>query len=252
MTLIQTVAQDLNYDTEWANDEVTIFLTLLRQPDALFSESKAQSIVLYSDRNLRIYAVLFEWVLVRKLKRLQMEGQRRRPEDWRDCVSITKVLCDRRRGKLPLSFLTRFDQTDREPPVFSKTIDDLRRIVIHAHRFDPFEAAPTQPSTTLSPSQPAQIASGSNILQRPLTQGTTTGAQQPETFFGYRSSTIGNLRYIHCNIFGRPAQLRVKLVPGQRSPQVWHNAYNAWFPTYLLRPGLLAFNHQNQVHVLEH
>jgi hypothetical protein len=140
-SLIQQVAQRLEYDEGWANDEVRLFLTLLNDPDGLFQRSKQQGLLLYSDDNLRIYAVLWEWVLVRKLKRLQMEGQPQRKEDWNDSVAITKVLYDRNGGTLQRDILTSFDDTEREPPVSDATIESLRRLIAHFYHVDVFPAA---------------------------------------------------------------------------------------------------------------
>lgn len=150
--LIETVAGQLQYDQKWANDEVGIFLSLLKDPGALFSESKSQRIVLYSDESVIIYAVLWEWVLTRKLKRLQMKGQVQRSEDWKDCVAITKLLYDKNGGKLHPGLLQRFDHTDRESPVLSKVFMDLRRLVIYFHGKDPFHDVQSQPSAGISSS----------------------------------------------------------------------------------------------------
>lgn len=89
--ITEAVANQLRYDNKWANDDVRLFLTLLNNPETLFNQSNWQGVVLYRDGNLTIYAVLWEWVLVRKLKRLQMEGQVQRPEDWKDCIAITRL-----------------------------------------------------------------------------------------------------------------------------------------------------------------
>lgn len=128
----------MRYDIKWANDDVRMFLTLLNDPASLFQRSKQQNVLLYSDENLRIYAVLWEWVLVRKLKRLQMEGQVQRREDWNDCVVVTKLLYDKNGGGLEREMLTSFDDTDREPPVLETTIANLRRLVAHLYKVDPF------------------------------------------------------------------------------------------------------------------
>ncbi|OQN96100.1 hypothetical protein B0A48_18346 [Cryoendolithus antarcticus] len=136
--LIQRVGQHLGYISKWANDEVRLFLSLLNDPEDLFRQSKEQGVILYRDDNLIIYAVLWEWVLVRKLKRLQMEAQPPRKEDWNDCVAITKLLHDRQGGGLRREILTRFDHTTREPPVEEKTVADLRRLVAHFYRVDAF------------------------------------------------------------------------------------------------------------------
>lgn len=115
-----------------------MFLLLLNDPESLFERSKQQGVLLYRDNNLRIYAVLWEWVLVRKLKRLQMEGQVQRKEDWNDCVAVTKLLYDRNGCGLQREILTSFDDTEREPPVFEATVASLRRLVMHFYHVDPF------------------------------------------------------------------------------------------------------------------
>jgi hypothetical protein len=117
------------------NDSVTWFLTLLDKPKAveLFERSKSQGVVLYSDSNLTVHAVLWEWVLMRKMKRLQTEGQPQRRVDWLDAMSITKILLDRDGGPLDVGILRQFDNPEKEPPVFQKTIDDVQRLVRHLY-----------------------------------------------------------------------------------------------------------------------
>lgn len=130
------LAQELGYDPGWMNDSVTWFLTLLDKPKAyeLFQSSKSQGVVLYSDSDLTIYAVLWGWVLMRKLKRLQMEGQSQRRVDWLDVMSITKTLLDRKGGPFDGGILREFGHPHVEPPVFQKTIDDVQRLVQHLHQ----------------------------------------------------------------------------------------------------------------------
>ena len=105
--LIDTTAERLGYDRTWANDEVRQFLALLNDPGDLFDQSKRQNVVLYRDANIVVYAVKWEWVLSRKMKRLQMVGQRPRREDWQDCISIAKLLYDTYGGTLSPRILTR-------------------------------------------------------------------------------------------------------------------------------------------------
>lgn len=136
--IIETVAGQLRYDIAWANDEVRVFLTLLNNPEELFDRSKSQGVILYDDENIVIYAVLWEWGLVRKMKRLQMEGQPQRSEDWNDVVSITNLLYNDNGGPLDVQILRQFDHTQREPPVMPQTIENLRRLSVRFHRREPF------------------------------------------------------------------------------------------------------------------
>ncbi|KAG9592310.1 hypothetical protein KCV04_g10827, partial [Aureobasidium melanogenum] len=98
--LIGKVAQALRYKSDWANDEVKFFLTLLNDPEALFIESKRQMRPIYQNRDLKIYAVKWEWALARKLKRLQRPFRLQKPQDWLDCVSITTLLLNREGAQL--------------------------------------------------------------------------------------------------------------------------------------------------------
>ena len=151
--LISAVGDELHYDANWANDEVRMFLTLLKEPNELFRRSKQQGVKLYQDSNIIIYAALWEWVLVRKLKRLQMEGQVQRREDWNDCVAITKLLYDKSGQRLSLDMLKQFDHTEREPPVLAKTITDLRRVMVQLQKVDPFPTiSETRAAPTAGPS----------------------------------------------------------------------------------------------------
>lgn len=139
--LIEAVAKHLRYDPQWANDEVRVFLTLLDDPEIVFEQSKRQNIVLYREANVVIYAVKWEWVLARKLKRLQMVGQQARAEDWKDTIAITKLLYDAKGGKLSPSTLQLFDNPKKESPVAPKTIMDLRRLVLELHHVDSLPTA---------------------------------------------------------------------------------------------------------------
>lgn len=142
--LIRVVAGALGYNPQWANDDMRLFLNLLNDPESLFAQSKRQNVVLYNDGILKVYAVQWEWVLCRKMKRLQMSQQVPRAEDWSDCIAITKLLLDRIRpeGSLlsPKLFMP-FEFPERESPVAPQTIMALKRHVLNVHRRDPFPNA---------------------------------------------------------------------------------------------------------------
>ena len=173
--IIAWVANQLSYDIEWCNDQVRLFTNLLNQPEDLFNRSVQQGILLYGDHNLVIHAVLWEWVLVRKLKRLQMEGQPQREQDWSDCLAVTKILCDRetitKGTRLSQQILTEFDHTQREPPVYEPTITALRSIFSRKYRFDPF------PESEIQQSQASNALTTSTQMTR-LTTATTAATQE--------------------------------------------------------------------------
>lgn len=135
--LVSSVANKLHYDEKWCNDEVSVFLTLLDDPVAFFDRSRSQDTVLYRDDNLVVYAVLWEWLLARKLKRLQMEDQRPRQVDWNDSVTIAMLLY-KKYGRMSKDILKDFDHPEKEPPVLDKTISQLRRLTGHLYHTDPF------------------------------------------------------------------------------------------------------------------
>lgn len=126
--LIRKIADNLHLVPDWANDEITTFLSLLNNPEALFIESKQQGDVLHSDNNLVIYAAKWEWVLARKLKRLQRINRAQSPDDWLDCISIGTLLYIKNgRSKLSLRILQRYDDTNRELSVLPETVKELTR-----------------------------------------------------------------------------------------------------------------------------
>ena len=120
--LMLQVAKTLHFIKGWANDEVTLFLSLLRDPKDLYDRSIQQGLLLYDGTNLQIYGVLWLWVLVRKLKRLQMEDQHPREVDWSDCVAITRRIVEETGAPIDKASLKEFDHTEREPPVYDTTV----------------------------------------------------------------------------------------------------------------------------------
>ena len=134
--IICQVAQEMYFVEDWANDQVTLFLSLLRDPKDLFDRSVQQDVRLYSGTNLHIYGVLWLWVLVRKMKRLQMEGQPAREVDWSDCFYILQRMFEDTGTPLKKDRLREFDHTNREPPVFDETVDQLNQLFRQTHGFD--------------------------------------------------------------------------------------------------------------------
>lgn len=134
--LIIEVAGQLHFVSDWANDQVKLFLALIRNPEELFDRSVQQGVLLFRGMNLHIYAVVWLWVLVRKMKRLQMEGQEPREVDWIDCVSIIQKIVEDSGTPVSPSQLTEFDHTDREPPVFPETVAEVNHRFRIIHGFD--------------------------------------------------------------------------------------------------------------------
>lgn len=122
---IAEVGVRLQYDPKWCNDEVSLFLTLLSNPYDLFARSVEQNVILYQGHHLIVYAVLWKWVLVRKMKRLQMENQEQREEDLSDCIAILRIMTGNGERPLHAAELREFDDTEGEPPVLDSTIGQI-------------------------------------------------------------------------------------------------------------------------------
>lgn len=138
--LIRRAAQTLRYKSDWANDEIKFFLTLLNDLGALFVDSEWQMRPIYQNHDLKIYAVKWEWALARKLKRLQRPLQISKPQDWVDCGSITILLLNREGAQLRPNLLRRYDHTDVETPVRPRIVAELRRRFRQSCNRDPFPA----------------------------------------------------------------------------------------------------------------
>jgi hypothetical protein len=67
-----------------------------------------------------------------------MENQPPRQEDWSDCITIAKFLFDRGGHALSPKLFTQFDDTSKEPPVFTRTIVALKQQVLRVHRQEMF------------------------------------------------------------------------------------------------------------------
>lgn len=121
---IARVCSQLGYDSTWCNDQVLAFVNLLNRPDELFTRSVQQGVVLYSSANLQVYAVQWTWLLVRKMKRLQMPVLPPRMEDLQDCVAIARIIYQEH-GLIGKDMLEQFDHSEREPPVFRSTAQSI-------------------------------------------------------------------------------------------------------------------------------
>ena len=120
--LITKVVETMHFVRDWANDQVRLFLTFCAI-QKISDRSLRQGLLLYNGTNFEIYAVLWLWVLIRKIKSLQMEGQEPTEADWSDCVYILRRIVEDTGRPLRKTSLTEFDHTERESPVFSDTID---------------------------------------------------------------------------------------------------------------------------------
>lgn len=89
---IVQVARKLNFDNEWANEDLSLFVT----KDArrrLFEQSEKQNIVLFRGKNLIVLAAPLEWALERKLRRIHSADRGRKAElDLSDALAFLRLL----------------------------------------------------------------------------------------------------------------------------------------------------------------
>ncbi|KAL4957530.1 hypothetical protein BDW69DRAFT_156058 [Aspergillus filifer] len=97
---ISAVADQLNYNDEWINEAMAIFVTK-RTRQIVFEQAEKQGIVLFQGENLEVLAAPIEWALERKLRRIFTGNRDRKAQlDMTDAVALLKVLRDRNNGPL--------------------------------------------------------------------------------------------------------------------------------------------------------
>lgn len=116
------VCTQLAYSPSWCTDVSTFASVLFSGPDELFRQSIQQDAVLYRATNLEVYTVQWIWLLVQKMKRLQMGGVDLKMAGLEDCVAIAKIVYEKN-GPIGSGMLQQFDfdLSESERPVFSGT-----------------------------------------------------------------------------------------------------------------------------------
>lgn len=101
---IGLVAEKHKYMTDWANDNMALFVT--RKAKKLLMENAIeQDIVLWSGENIRILAAPIEWALETKLRRLHTKPRGRKAQsDMSDVLALLKSLGDEKGGKLDMEY----------------------------------------------------------------------------------------------------------------------------------------------------
>ncbi|KAJ5091892.1 hypothetical protein NUU61_006762 [Penicillium alfredii] len=99
---ILSVARQLQYNNEWINEAMAIFVTKTARQQ-LFQEAEKQGIVLFKGENLEVLAAPIEWALERKLRRIHAADRDRKAElDMVDAVAFLKHLREQNNGPLDL------------------------------------------------------------------------------------------------------------------------------------------------------
>ncbi|KGO76190.1 hypothetical protein PITC_050200 [Penicillium italicum] len=97
---IRTVARQLQYDDDWINEAMAIFVTP-KARQTLFELAEKQGIMLFKGENLEILAAPIEWALERKLRRIYAADRDRKAEmDISDAIAFLKHLREHNNGPL--------------------------------------------------------------------------------------------------------------------------------------------------------
>ncbi|PGH16865.1 hypothetical protein AJ79_01509 [Helicocarpus griseus UAMH5409] len=99
------VSTALNYNDEWINEDVALFVTG-KTRQQLFKKAEEQNIVLFKGDNLVILAAPVEWVLERKLRRIHAGYRGRKAElDMSDALALLKYMKESNRGPLDREYI---------------------------------------------------------------------------------------------------------------------------------------------------
>ncbi|KAF3896572.1 mRNA capping enzyme family protein [Trichophyton interdigitale] len=95
----------LFFDTEWANEDVALFVTSSTREE-LFRKAEEQNIVLFKGENLVLLAAPMEWAVERKIRRIYAVDRGRKAEfDMNDCLAMLKCLRERQDGLLDREYI---------------------------------------------------------------------------------------------------------------------------------------------------
>ncbi|EFQ98612.1 hypothetical protein MGYG_01636 [Nannizzia gypsea CBS 118893] len=97
---IVKVSRDLDYNIEWANEDIGLFVTKDTR-NYLFSKAEEQNIVLFKGNYLVVLAAPIEWALERKIRRIYAADRGRKTEfDMSDCLAMLGYLREQQNGPL--------------------------------------------------------------------------------------------------------------------------------------------------------
>ncbi|EFE38595.1 hypothetical protein TRV_06729 [Trichophyton verrucosum HKI 0517] len=99
------IGERLFFDTEWANEDVALFVTSSTREE-LFRKAEEQNIVLFKGENLVLLAAPMEWAVERKIRRIYAVDRSRKAEfDMNDCLAMLKCLRERQDGPLDREYI---------------------------------------------------------------------------------------------------------------------------------------------------
>ncbi|KAK2793312.1 hypothetical protein FQN50_010009 [Emmonsiellopsis sp. PD_5] len=135
---IRKVATGLDFNDEWANDDVSLFVSS-RARETLFQQAKEQNIVLFTGEHIRVLAAPIEWAIERKIRRLYMGERDRKAEfDMSDCLTMLKYLRDRNDGPLDEEHIRTLNVNGFDVVPDKKTMDRIAAAYCEKYNEDVF------------------------------------------------------------------------------------------------------------------
>jgi hypothetical protein len=121
---IENVAKVLEFDPEWANEDMGAFVSK-QDREHLFQQAEEQNIVLWQGENLKVLAAPLKWALERKLRRLQHNKMNisKRGSDLNDALALLKYLKDKEGTPLEQEHIRTLNITSREMPPDQRTME---------------------------------------------------------------------------------------------------------------------------------
>ncbi|CAG7930368.1 unnamed protein product [Penicillium olsonii] len=128
---VQVVAKKLDYNPEWMNDAMSIFV-IQKTRKLLFEQADQQDIILYKGENLEIRAAPIEWALERKLRRIHAVYRNNKGAmDISDAVAMLKHMRTRNDGPMDGEVVRKMNMNgfDVEPDreTMNRVADEYRR-----------------------------------------------------------------------------------------------------------------------------
>ncbi|EEQ30553.1 hypothetical protein McanMca71_000743 [Microsporum canis] len=120
---IVKVSRDLDYNIEWANEDLSLFVTMDAR-DYLFSKAKEQNIVLFKGAYLIVLAAPIEWALERKIRRIHAADRGRKTKfDLSDCLAMLRYLRGQQNGPLDREHIRTLNVNNFDIMPDEKTMD---------------------------------------------------------------------------------------------------------------------------------
>ncbi|KAJ5928332.1 hypothetical protein N7466_007288 [Penicillium verhagenii] len=138
-SIVLSVASQLNYNEEWVNGEIGIFITK-KTRQALFKQAIEQGITLFKGENLEVLAAPIEWALKHKLRRINTGDQDRKVEsDIIDVIALLKYIKEHNNGPLDLEKIQTIKMNRFNVIPYHRTMQRVAEVYRQNYNKDIFE-----------------------------------------------------------------------------------------------------------------